>query len=158
MKSHMNKKMVCLMLLLPSIAVFLAGCCPATSTVVPASTPVPLPETVMAGDWALTTDTPSTLPPTILTFDASGSLTSVTYTINGLPVTQTPISGGTVVSGTALSISENLNNERNSTLFFNGTLNGDNTQATGSLTTNLNINNILLVIIDGAAATLTKQQ
>lgn len=131
-------------LVLPAV-VILCGGCPAP----------PPPEAVLAGSWALTTDQPSALPPTVLNFDANGNFVSIVYTVGNTVITQTPVGGSSLVSGSTVTISQSLTN--GSSLNFVGQLNSTNTQAQGSLIATLNIGNLLNIQFSGVPATITRQ-
>jgi hypothetical protein len=142
----MKPYMKVLLALVVPVGVVLCGGCPAAA---------PPPEAVLAGSWALTTNQPSNLPPTVLNFDANGNFTSIVYTVGGATITQTPINGSTLVSGTTVTVSQSLTN--GSSLNFVGQLNAANTQASGTLIATLNITSILSIQFSSVPATITKQ-
>ena len=59
----------------------------------------PPPEAVLSGNWSLTTDQPSNLPPTTLSFNSDGTFTQIIYDVNNAMITQTPINGTTWSAG-----------------------------------------------------------
>lgn len=130
-----------------SIIGVICGGCPA-----PAPAP-PLPEAILAGTWRLTTDNVTNLPGTTVVFDANGNLTSVTYVAADTTITQTPISGSTVVNGSVVAISQTFPN--GSRMEFAGTLNTTATQIQGSLVLTIN-QGLFNIFIDNEPATLTR--
>jgi hypothetical protein len=114
----------------------------------------PPPEAVLAGTWRLETTGTNLLGETTLTFDSRGRLSSIDIT---------PAGGVQIVRASPLSetnvdddnVDVNVNLLIIGTLSFSGTLNADNTAATGTLTTNLNLG-LVSVVLDSGAATLTK--
>lgn len=144
---HLNRNMAKAGLLVLTVVsgVILGGCAAAA----------PPPEAILAGNWSLTTDQPSLLPPTTVTFDSNGNFTQITYEYQNATITQIPINGSTLVSGDTVTISESLDN--GSSLNFVGTINSAGTQIKGNLVATLNITSIFVVQFNGVPATLTKQ-
>lgn len=117
--------------------------------------PPPPPEAVLSGTWLLV---PQIQPnPSIenftLTFDSDGDLTQVSYQIGTQTVTWDNPPAATNVDGSSvyIGITQGI-----STVAFNGTLNSDNTVATGNLTSTLSAGGIT-VETDNGPATMTKQ-
>jgi hypothetical protein len=135
------------LLVLSGMSVLIFGGC--------APPPGPGPgEGILAGNWSLTTDQPSDLPPTVVSFDSTGKFTQIAYQVDGVTITQVPIDGSTLVSGNTVNISQTLTT--GSSLDFVGQLNSANTQITGSLIATLNIS-ILSIQVSDQPATLTRQ-
>lgn len=141
MKSRICLLSVSLLVLTSGLLTFVGGC----GTVVP-------PEAVLSGDWSLTTNSPSNLPPTLLNFDSSGNLKTITFTINNGNVQYDATNSTTLVSGKNVTITLAFGA---GSLSFVGTLDDNNTNITGNLTTSIVINNLTINLV-GAAATLTK--
>jgi hypothetical protein len=113
----------------------------------------PPPEAVMSGTWKLTTDQPSALPTTYLTFDSNGNLTQIQFVTSKGTITQSNLNSTTLVNGSTVTISATFGV---STVSFNGTLNSVDPFATGFLSTALNLSNGIVVNLTGVAATLSK--
>lgn len=109
---------------------------------------------VLAGTWAVQAENAPDLNQLLLTFDANGNLTSITYQIGeNAAVSATPVAT-TSVSGSLVSITAvfPINNSVN----FSGTLNAENTVITGTLSTNITVGGLTVTLSNGPA-TLTKQ-
>lgn len=118
--------------------------------------PTPPPEAVLSGTWLLV-PTPQTNP-TInnmdITFDSNGVVTQLSYSLGeSTSVTWSNPPNATNVDGSSVYVS--ITNG-GSNVTFSGTLNSENTEATGNVTTNLIIGGIT-VSLDNGPATMTKQ-
>jgi hypothetical protein len=131
-------------LLVVPLASLLAGCAPAP----------PPEEAVLEGTWAVSVQNNPDLQQLLLTFDANGKVTTVTYKLgdNAVITVPSPVGTGTV-NGKDVTITAEF---RGNGLEFDGTLNDANTIITGSLTTNIVLETIVITI-DNGPATLTKQ-
>ncbi len=127
---------------------------PLSALAVSCISPQPSPEAVLEGTWVVTVENVPDLQQLELTFGASGILTTVTYQVanNAVIVVPSPAGSGSV-SGDDVIITATF---RGNGLEFQGTLNEANTIITGSLTTHIVLNSVVIVI-DNGPATLTKQ-
>lgn len=142
MKSRFGLISAALLILTSGILTFMGGCGIVGS-----------PEGVLAGNWLLTTTDNSNLPPTVLNFDSSGNLTKVTFTINNGNIEYATPNSTTLVSEKNVTVTVAFDA---GSLSFVGTLNDDNTVATGNLTTSLTVGGLVINLV-GSNATLTKQ-
>ena len=109
-------------------------------------------EAALHGTWELTNDQSTDLTQTLLTFDTKGQLTSVSYTIAGVTITNDAITGTSHVSGANVTITSTfLTNSLN----FIGTFNADKTVITGDAGTSATLGGIT-ISVDNGPVTLTK--
>lgn len=122
--------------------------CPSSST----------SKAVLAGTWLLTPGaSPNTgLGQVLLTFDANGNLSSLSFVFNGVTLAGTGLTGTTAVTGNIVTITATFGINGNSTLTFNGTLNSTDTMITGQSSFTLVIGSAPITLPTGSA-TLTKQ-
>lgn len=132
-------------LLLSCSAVFFGGC--SWFFVLP-------PEAVLEGTWSLQVAGNPDLSKLYLTFDRYGDLQTIQYQVgdNALITVPSPVSQ-TNVTGNAVSIAASFSGN---TLAFTGTLDSAQDVATGSLTTLITFDGIIISINNGAA-TMTRQ-
>ncbi len=132
------------LLLVVPVASLLAGCAP----------PGPPSGAVLEGTWEVTVEAVPDLEQLLLTFDAEGTLITVTYKLsdNAVIVVPSPVGTGSV-DGNNVTITATF---RGNGLEFTGTLNDADTVITGTLTTHIVVGSVV-VVIDNGAATLTKQ-
>jgi hypothetical protein len=108
---------------------------------------------VLAGTWQLTQETNEQLTDFFLTFDNSGNLAQISFTVGDFVTVAAPITSATVsVQGNAVQITTEF---IGGNLTLNGTLNETNNVIQGQLTTTITVFGIS-IIIDNGAATLTK--
>lgn len=116
---------------------------------------------VLEGTWLLSeTNSPNpNLTQVLLTFDANGDLTTVTYVFNNATVTSTgaALTATTAVSGSTVTITSTFGSSGNSSLDFTGTLNSTDTVITGTATFTVVVSNSTTITFPAGAATLTKQ-
>ena len=112
---------------------------------------------VMHGTWLLTPSQNANPPVTniLLTFDPTGQLTTMSYTVNGTTLTWNDPPPFVAVDGTSVRITAT---QSGNGLMFDGTLNSATapTSATGTLSANLVVGNLTVSVPQGTA-TLTKQ-
>jgi len=106
----------------------------------------------LAGNWALTTDSESNLPDTVLTFDSNSQLTKVTFTLEGGTTIEATPSATTTISDSTVTINVSISQ---GVLNFVGTLNEAQTVATGTLNAALTVGGATITL-PGVDATLTK--
>jgi hypothetical protein len=114
---------------------------------------IPPEESELHGTWELTTEQSTDLTQTLLTFDDRGRLTSASYTIAGVTVTDDAISGTSRVDGNNVTITYTF---AGNSVSFTGTFNADKTVITGEAGTEIRLGGIT-ISIDNGAVTLTKQ-
>ncbi|MHC4444242.1 MAG: hypothetical protein ACYTF1_25020 [Planctomycetota bacterium] len=137
----MMKNTMMFMLLLAIPFTLVNGCLP------------PPPEAVLAGTWQLTHETDQPLTDFFLTFDSSGNLVKLSFTVGDNITVESPIKSATVsVQGTAVQITTEF---MAGNLTFNGTLNETNNIIQGRLTNTITVFGIS-IIIDNGVATLTR--
>ena len=113
----------------------------------------PPPEAVLAGTWQLTQETDEQLTDFFLTFDSSGNLVKLSFTVGDNITVESPITSATVsVQGAAAQITTEC---MAGDLTFNGTLDETNNIIQGQLTSTITVFGIS-IIIDNGAATLTR--
>ncbi len=112
------------------------------------------PEAVLAGTWLVEVEEYPDLETLLITFDETGTVTEVEYKLgDNATITVTDPVGVATVDGQDVIVSVTFNANG---LTFNGTLNDDDTEMTGSLTTQISVGS-LVVTINNGPATLTLQ-
>jgi len=116
--------------------------------------PTPPPEAVLEGTWEMTTTESTDLTQLLLTFDAQGELSRITYQLDGGTILiATSPTAATNVDGDDVSISVTFSSNA---LVFNGQLNNAKTVITGTTTTYITVG-LFVVQINNGPAVLTKQ-
>jgi hypothetical protein len=139
--------------LLPGIVVMILGVGLAGCISLPGTT-LPPEEAILAGSWGLTGDAVQNLDSLVFTFDDRGDLSLIVFQISGTQrLTDTNPRGDVTVSGSTVTIDTTI---LGSGTIFTGTLNADNTQIVGTLTTRLQIGSIVAET-DQGAVTFTRQ-
>ena len=114
---------------------------------------IPSEASELQGTWALTTAQSTNLGQTLLTFNEEGALTSVSYTIAGVTITDHAVTASSHVTGNNVTITASF---AGNSINFVGTFNADKTVITGDAGTTITIGGIT-ISIDNGAVTLTKQ-
>jgi hypothetical protein len=116
--------------------------------------PTPPPEAVLEGTWEMTTTESTDLTQLLLTFDAQGDLSRITYQLDGGTILiATSPTAATNVNGDDVSISVTFSSNA---LVFNGKFNNAKTVITGTTTTYITVG-LFVVQINNGPAVLTKQ-